>query len=282
MKTMTTLTITAFFLTTQAQITSVGLTASQIDGIAHLNNGMHYVSSYHDGFLLYDEDLNLVENVTYPFTISQATTTLLSGANGNPQVAPGYLSNTLFDNDPTTLEYMYQAYVSFDELYHVVARVGGGVVMVFPHGYQLKRIDNTANGAILVMNYSLGNTTAGHVFNLPGTLPCAACDGTVTLMEGNTDHSPEEPFQVALPGNVYQVFPNPGNGQFQVEVEVPEELSHVEFVVRSLAGAELHRVQYQSSGVYRIDLGPMAAGVYATECTGPRGRIGPGQMLIIQ
>jgi len=285
MKIIATILLGIVYTTSQGQITSAGLTPFDISGIAELPNGTHYICSYDVGFLVYDSTFTLIYNVPYPIMLDQAVLFNSGVSSVGADGGVGFISNTLFDTDPSTLEYVYYTHTiqpNPSDGYLIVARIGGGIVFALPQGYAHRAIINTPSGTKWITAYINGNQTVGHVWDLPGILPCPDCDGTVTLLNGGNDHQMETITPLDGPNISYKLYPNPTDGLLNIDLEFPEDVQTATFVIRDQKSVEVKSIVINSSGTHQVNLENVSPGVYVTELVGPNGRIGPGQLVVVE
>lgn len=284
MKIIATILFGVIMTTSHGQIISAGVTPVPVDGIAHLQSGSHYICQYDQGFLMYDSAFNLVSNVAYPFMLDFGNLpNRLADSSTDHSMGPGYLSNTLFDNDANTVEYLYQTWSSSpSNHFYIVAQIGGGILFALPSDYAHRGIINTQNGAKWVTIFNDGNLIAGHIWALPGLVPCPDCDGTVNLLNDGNDHQMESITPLDAPNISYKLYPNPTDGLLNIDLEFPEDVQTATFVIRDQKSVEVKSIVINSSGTHQVNLENVSPGVYVTELVGPNGRIGPGQLVVVE
>lgn len=287
-----------FSVAALAQFTSTGLSATPILGSAQLSSGTSFIAPFEQGFLLYDEGLTLTNIIQYPILPNLQPGRLVginvndgSGAGDVPFDRLGYLSETLFDTDPTTQEYaVLMSNTSTSRWDLLVARTDGSVLFYLPSTaqteYWFQSIVNTSSGTKLVVTYvdwSFFPETAqiGQVFELPGSLPCPDCLGS-ELMQGSsndlrTNTQPEK--RKITP---FSVHPNPSDGGVSIRYSLPIGTERAVLRMVDAHGKNVVRSTLTSNSEQTLFIPNLSPGGYVCILEHENGMpIGPGQLVVI-
>jgi hypothetical protein len=127
----------------------------------------------------------------------------------------GYITESLFDNDPSTIEYLvaytYDSISSWTSNYLIkVIRDDGTILMDELHGANYI-IYSTEEGTKLRIGYYYANGQGIQikVFNLPGEIPTAVQDKQIET------------------NNTFSIFPNPNNGTFFINFQSQDANHHL-------------------------------------------------------
>lgn len=185
--------------------------------IHSLNGGTPMVILWNDnGFTVRLPDMSIYRQVVYPPPPL--------GYSFNPNLSQ--VSETLFDTDPTTIEFMLMAYtpVPGAPLSTAIIREDGTILQFFENENQSPALGSTwgmdvmnatsvfnmAGGAYLMLDSA---NVKVKFYQLPGTFPCYDCttEGVVTGQE-----------EVAAGGgNVMLIFPMPVRNEFNLAPGLP-------------------------------------------------------------
>lgn len=198
-----------------AQITEVATLTGHFGSLQTLDlAGPKYIQWTQTGFQLFEPDLTPFQLALYP-TIPAGCAML---------TPPIYITESLFDQDPSTIEYMFMIQCAPADSTlgpttgTVVARMDGTILlmdtMYGPSGANgpdqfssNSAIFNTPLGPRLMLGQGFG--AASRIYALPGTLPCIACDGDIGM-------------QVAPGGEriaEVSLFPNPGSNIIDLRIK---------------------------------------------------------------
>lgn len=189
------------------------------------------------GFSIYNPDLTLFDAAVFP--------SLPLGFNYGSYPVAQYVTESLFDTDPTTIEYMIGVFRDdFSGGGTLVARIDGNVLLLDTvyspggtNGQDLftssPSIIQTDLGPRLLLNQ--GINTASRIYALPGTLPCISCSGDIELGA--------EQIQISSTPDL-RLFPNPSTDSFTLVV--------AEWAVGSRISV------FDASGKQVLDLGQIA------------------------
>lgn len=193
--------------TTHAQLTPYATVPGRRDLMHSLEEaGPRLIAYNQSGFSLTDLDLTPYASCTYP--------TLPTGH--YYLSIPEYITSSLFDNDPESIEYMMKIHnEDYSRYGTLIARMDGSILLLDTvHGtagangavdlISFPSIVQTPNGAVLVL---MGGTPAQTLlFALPGSLPCIDyCSNGSTGLIGS--HRPTSNLNI---------WPNPASGDVQV------------------------------------------------------------------
>lgn len=228
------------------------------------------------GFLLLDLDLSVYQSITFP---SIPGYSFWSG--------PYYVTEDLFDTDPTTIEYAITMRQPGSIHNHfAVIRADGTVLFtalfqsLFTLGSAFEPIFNTPEGARMILTGSsngMGSDYPTRLYSLPGTLPCLACDGTVSalgMMVGNEEMRPEP--------SELQAFPNPAGSESTITYSLPSGIEHATLVLTTLSGAVVLRNAITGTGSKTITTADLAAGTYLYHLETDQGMIGSKRLMVVK
>ena len=188
---------------------------------------------------------------------------------------PGYITEALFDNDPSTIEYIIRTYGTATGNYGCLIARTDGTILFEDTTYGLGGIASpstitdsppiidTPDGPILL----LVNDSGSRTYSLPGTLPCPRCadEGTSGMMEG--DNRP----------NRLLILPNPTGDQVVVS-GMDVRPTHVLNVYD--AAGNLVRTIVPLNGRFEFSTNAMAAGGYRLIMIDASGMVrGTGQLI---
>ncbi|MEI6817320.1 MAG: T9SS type A sorting domain-containing protein [Bacteroidota bacterium] len=184
-----------------------------------------------------------------------------------------FLSEDLFDNDPTTFEYVLQYqdnnYVPHTRIYREDGTLlfsGDTLALSWTNGYGsgISPIFNTDSGTFMsLQKYTNGNWSISPpyqvLYKLPGTLFCPACDGSnfpATHITG-----------IRNPGNgsnmELRAFPNPSNNKTKIYYSLPEGVLEGDLILFDLLSQEKKRIRVNRySPFIEVSTSDIAAGNY--------------------
>jgi hypothetical protein len=243
--------------TTSAQITPIGtsahrsvLTSLRTAGIKLV--GPTITSFNDDSVHIYNTDLTLYATLHVPSPDANAT--------GHVH----YITEDLFDTDPSTIEFMVW-YIHPDSIgsqysvsiyredgtlllqqYPGSITIGGGL-----SGYYEAPVYSTPNGPQL----ALGSGATQMVYSLPGQFPCPECDGTLATSGGE---------QAAPPtGAGLLLFPNPANEGAEVIYQLPQGTSTGPLVFYNTRGQMVMELPvHNTTDRVHVNTSMLAAGTY--------------------
>lgn len=156
---------------------------------------------------------------------------------------PYYISDDLFDNDSTNIEYLITTYSSSNPNYVKVYREDGTLlfsrdsVVVYPMPWAMPDYNLFASdsGTKLVLDHVGVTIDHMEIYSLPGRLPCPMSCGGTSMEElaqmGIQNYGDQKS---ALP------YPNPSSNQIHIPIELNGETSG-EIIFYDMAGAEVKR-----------------------------------------
>lgn len=274
---------TARFLVATLAIWSAPL-AAQINLVATLTGrhetvrsleaaGPKLIARTTTGFNLYNPDLTLFAGTVYP--------SIPSNYNFSSSPVPQYITESLFDNDPTTIEYLMMLF-RFDYAYYgtLVARLDGTVLLLdtlfSPGGVNGQdlfssspTIFQTDLGALMVLNQ--GMNTASRIYALPGTLPCISCSGDMVTGQS----------EVLMPAAVVRVVPNPATGLVRIEFPEISEGRTASLRVHDASGRVVLMFEGIAGNEFQFSVAGLATGAYELILSGPSGALGLPQRLVV-
>jgi hypothetical protein len=189
-------------------------------------------------------------NHTLYKSISIPNTTIYGG--GIYSFIPSFISETLFDNDSSTIEYLlgvmerpsgidYRAHMHiYDEngnsLFFLDSCWYNSVGNSELYAYVDKPVFNTDTGTKMILRRTLPPSNIGTgpklIFSLPGTLyipcDCFTSSGVPLLVEENY-----------LRDCPLKTYPNPSSDKTTIEYKLPEGIHEAELKILSMYGAEI-------------------------------------------
>lgn len=258
-------------LSSNAQIVELANASVRYDAISSLEQaGPKLFSWGSTGFQVANMDMTPYTSCTYP------PPPFGHAYNSIPQ----YITEALFDTDPTTIEFMIQTYnAETNSMGTLIARTDGTVLLsdtaFTPGGINgvvpvtsSPPVIPTPDGTVLVLVSAAG--TGSRTYSLPGSLPCLDCSGAIVT----GDHE--------LSGGIAQlsVFPNPGADRVQVLSgrTDPSDMLKVFQSDGRLVGAFAPR----TNGLYEIPVAGLVAGNYKLVLVGAQGATqGAGQLIVV-
>ncbi len=228
------------------------------------------------GFVLRDLDLNVYQSITFP---SIPGYSFWSG--------PYYVTEDLFDTDPTTIEYAITMRASGSVHNHfAVIRADGTILFtaenqsLFTLGSAFEPIFNTPDGARMILTGSsdgMGSDYPTRLYSLPGTLPCLACDGTVSALGmtvGNEELRPAPP--------ELHAFPNPASSESTITYSLPSGADRATLVMTTLSGSVVLRIPVTETGSMTITTADLAAGTYLYHMETDQGMVGSKRLMVVK
>lgn len=264
-------------------VLTIGLCNAQFTQIGTANTYLYTVHSLPTAgmkLVTYDGAVNNVQllnpdlSVFVDFTLPVAA----EGARGFPM----YITEDLFDTDPTTIEFMCSESGSV-----VVYRQDGSVVFsttgylmdapgYWDQKYQ-RAIASTPDGPVLAVGGLFSGGTS-KLFLLPGELPCPECNGSI--IPENTTGTVDQ-FQIT-PSPVLEAYPNPADNLATIHFDLPEGTRHADLVFFNEQGAELKRIPVYRSGIKTITTADLAAGTYLYHVETDQGMIGAKRLVVVK
>jgi hypothetical protein len=200
-------------------------------------------------------------------------TTLTPPVSGNVM----YVSNTLFDTDPSDIEYL--VWTSSDTwifkldgtvLFHLAGSGPGSMTGGF-HNYYDHAITNTENGAI--MRLWVGGIDNWAFYQLPGCLyepSCSPWSGT---------NLPAEPNKVTD----LRAYPNPTASHVTIPYQLPAGVNQGELALYGMSGELLRTWQVGRAFSHFIaDLSALPAGTYICRLTAAGQDLGSQTLILVK
>jgi hypothetical protein len=266
-------------ITTSAQFDTI---ANSIPNMWFVNSltttGPKLVRSISNGVDLLEPDLTPYRTLIFP--------TPPAGYSLHNALVLLYVTETLFDNDPSNIEFMIE--LENDTMIYphgvIVGREDGTTLYFSPDhgfnsGYMMQWsplnvsawIVNAPDGALMALVRGYPPNTL--VLQLPGHLPCIACGGSsgMGLEEGN----------VFLPPDL-QAFPNPATDEATIRYELPPGETKGTLVFFNAQGAEVKRILVNASGTLNVSTAQLTAGTYLYQLQTGHGIIGARRLVVIK
>lgn len=264
----------------QAQITALDTLPVRMSTILTLQTaGPKFISTNSTGFTLYNEDLSVFTNAVFP--------PAPPGYTYFTMFIPTFMTETLFDTDPTTIEFAVNVQNTTNPSINGtrILRTDGTVLLDdlnhIPYGWSgpgpfatSNSIMNTPEGTRMVLSTSYSvNPPECVVYALPGSLPCLPCSDE---MQGwNGDHMlPEPAFLTA--------FPNPAGSSATVRYTLPPGTGRGWLVFFTLNGAEVKRIPVDASGVKALSTTDLTPATYLYQLITPDGPVDTQRLIVVE
>ena len=241
--------------------------------------GPKFMTYTNVGFTLFDLDGTTHLSVAYP----PAPAGYLWPFDG-----PWYVTEDLFDLDATTVEFVIQVPSSGGGASaFAVLREEGTMLFWGPGKFVLPStlgpfdiltaspwIFNTPQGAIMSLKDAEGAAT---IYQLPGSLPCLQCDGTLSPSGLELG---EEPAGQAIEQGTF-VFPNPASTSSEIVFGTSQGTTVLAVQLIGAGGALVKRFLVPN-GADRLSVGvgDVATGVYSYRLETDKGIV-PGSRLVV-
>lgn len=216
---------------------------------------------------IYNEDLSVYRVLTIP-----------PPPPGFSYNAINYVTEDLFDTDPTTIEYLIHASAGFSFVTFVYREDGttlfstfglpsGGMAQYLLGGYD--PIVQTSSGPVLHIS-PMPLATEIRRYQLPGELPCLSCAGT------GVSGMVEEPD----PDHTVLSFPNPTSDLVTVEFVLPEGERTGVLVLFDEQGRSVLTRTVDATSTVRLATAGLPSGVYAWRVITKSGAV-PGDRIVV-
>ena len=216
-----------------------------------------------------------------------------------PPIASGlnfsimYLSDSLFDTNPSTIEYMvfYQDSATFLPPVRIFNDLGStlfskdSVEPGWVDGYRYNfypsadPISYTPNGYKMILrsgsNLSSFDTGA-YIYSLPGALPCNECSNGVVL-------SSVSPIGQGNNGSLMNAYPNPAKNSTTIDYKLPDGVNQGDIIFFDLQGREVKT--FTVDGTFNsllVSTADLAAGTYLYVLRAGGNYVGSKKMVIIK
>lgn len=264
----------ALSLMLNAQITQIGSAPVSLYHCNTLvNAGPKLIGCYPGFFTIYNMDLTLYLVVNCPWAL----------ASPNDIPRPMYISEDLFDTDPSTIEFLVSGTIS-GNYGTLIFRTDGTelfsemnyfpVLSNFIASTTAPFIYNTPNGT--QMNLGLFPDDSTRVYSLPGSLGCQACDGSISgLALGGQE-------QIMDNGNNLGAYPNPTTENTTITYNFPATVREAWIVLFNMHGAEIKRFSAHGSGSKVITTTDLPASTYLYQLQTNQGVLGTKRLIVVK
>lgn len=197
---------------------------------------------------------------------------------------PTYITQSLFDTDESTIEYLLYGGAQDGTAMVVVGREDGS--MLFSADGRLSAILGgglsyspgifaTATGTKMMLSSSFDDTT--RMYNLPGSVPCvASCQPAATnFITGGVNDG-------MLPENVQRAFPNPTSERINIPYSLPLGETQALLLLRDAAGRVVLERRLNGSGTYELETGQLPNGVYPYTIVGQGGVLSSSRIVVMR
>lgn len=250
--------------TMEAQFPLVNSAPGSISTIASLTEGVRFIDTYFPltttagTRIIYNLDMTPYRVLNYPAPPSGMWWANMS-----------YITETLFDTDPSTIEYTmtampadgdpgnFAAFVFRDDGTQLFVQDPGSITGG-SNGLMATNepIFTTDEGTFMVVHTMMVNGGPANVYQLPGTLPCFDCYGTPHQSEIGLGVAGQSDRSAAL-----SLRPNPA--QSEVHVVLGEAAAGADQVtVVDAAGREVLHKRVQATSTLTLDIAKLANGQY--------------------
>ena len=196
-----------------------------------------------------------------------------------------YVTESLFDDDPSTIEYC-QSYRDTSQ----VLQIGGfrvlredGTILFDQLGGSLPdvlssqdvfgspAIFSTTEGTFMAVSLQFGGT---EVYELPGHVPCLDCSDIVMMTSGNG--------LAKVGATSLSAFPNPAGNAATVNYTLPQGVHEATLVLSTLNGSVVSRMALTNSGSKTITTADLSAGTYLYHLETNQGMIGAKRLVVVK
>lgn len=272
----TILTLLAFVIMTSVQSQIVLEHQYSSTGSTHYPLMTTYLDGY--GFKYYQNDLDNsvinVYNLNHTLFRTINVPFIMTTAFNEYQVY--YLTNMLFDNDSSNIEYIWFGMNTSNKNFINVVNETGNILFTDSAFYfwgnnsmfSFNNILQTDSGAKMILDYHDSTTK---VFSLPGNLPCLSCSDL--LPNSNQIKS-------INPNDLLNIFPNPNSGDINIEYKISGNYKNSEIIIIDINGIEIKRLKIDKPNdkVLVSDLS-IPAGVYMIYLRTNKGLISAKKMI---
>lgn len=236
------------------------------------SSGYKFAINDTDKIVLYNLNHTVFKTINFPS---------IPDMYGEPVIL--YISEELFDTDPTDVEYFFlyndanytRRCRVFDESGNTLFAkdTANEVVANAFDNYHENFIVHTSSGTKMTISDCPGKKA--YVYSLPGFLACHDCTNGVTTTRINTTESPT----VKDISN----YPNPTGSQTTIVYDLPKEVSIADLVIYSITGQEIKR--FKVSSVFHdiiIDTNDLSSGTYYYQIQTSTGYSQSKKMVVVK
>ncbi|HQV51581.1 MAG: T9SS type A sorting domain-containing protein [Flavobacteriales bacterium] len=266
----------ALAILANGQITEIGSTPVTLWHCNTLvNAGPKLVGFYPGSFTIYNMDLTQYLVVACPWAVA-------SSAYDYP--VPMYISEDLFDTDPSTIEFLVTGTISGNYGTKVFRTDGTEIfsatnyapaIINFYAATTEPFIYNTPNGTQMNLT-SEGLSGDMRVYSLPGSLGCLECDGSISgFALGGQEHFMES-------SNNLGAYPNPTTENTTITYDFPASMKEGWIVLYTMQGAEIKRFSVRGSGSKVITTVDLPAATYLYQLQTNQGVLGTKRLIVVK
>lgn len=193
---------------------------------------------------------------------------------------PRYITEDLFDTDPTTIEFAtirindqggpldVQVYREDGTLLFSTPGLLLGWGLTDPSGGFL----TDENGTLMSVTSNDGSSKS--VFHLPGKMPCVDCQGMATMAAGGA-YMPDT--------SGFDFFPNPSTGATTLRYGLSSSTSLADLCIFDGLGSEVMRLRLKGThGSEQLDTGNLAPGGYTCRLLADGLPVGAQRLLMVR
>lgn len=222
-----------------AQITLLGTSTERVSRIATLTDGHKFLgqgTTMSGIATVYNLDFSVYRILHFPpFELGQG--------------AIGYITQSLFDNDPLTVEFVLYMYGDFNFGMRIYREDGTQLFNQAPGALpDVFEEDGTA-----YLSFSTNLNGPIKVYQLPGHLPCVDCHGTpagMAILNGD-EHA-----------KGLAIYPNPTDNDVTVEVRERYAREGSFLLLLNAEGKEVRRYSLNGQSKFTFSIAGFANGVY--------------------
>jgi hypothetical protein len=266
--------VTAAAVNSSAQYPILGTSPESIDEVIYTVSSGKKLVHYGGGgaATVYDLDLGVFAQILPPTLMPPMTVSSIK-----------YISQDLFDSDPSTVEYVlfyYEAIPGGHNGFKVLRTDGTVLFEAFPgtiSGVAAPEVGiyNTPAGAVMAVLNNGQVLYTSTLYQLPGSLPCFDCSsGNIALAGPDVDRVSED--------TGISLFPNPTNGTLTVRYSVLSGNGPSHVVIYGLDGAIIKRIPVSGSGSLTLTTADLAAGTYLCQLQSDQGRTGVKYLVVLR
>ncbi|MBL8002517.1 MAG: T9SS type A sorting domain-containing protein [Flavobacteriales bacterium] len=206
------------------------------------------------------------------------------------QTRPRFVTEDLFDTDPSTIEYLLEFVPDTGSLHgFAIYRTNGTLLFQaftgdfgFSNGEDQRDgsdpfIFNTPSGTYMKVMTISGSVVTSTFYLLPGHLPCVDCEGHTSQGEFSAAVT-----ELAPPAGRITVFPNPASERTAVSIDLPDGIDAGELVIYDVQGKEVVRIPVdRSTKLVHVDTSVVGAGTYFHQLITGQGVVRGPKMIVV-
>jgi hypothetical protein len=226
-------------------------------------------------------------NLNHSLYKSFAIPTMPHSAGNGRSISVEYISDSLFNTNPTNIEYFAED-IDINGIYHVRVfdDIGNTVFskdsvtyaeILVPFPY-VEWIFYTPNGykMILQEQYNFGGDTSATVYSLPGALPCSECSNNNLITS-------TQPLLQQNNGSLLNAYPNPAKNSTTIKYELPDGVNQGDIIFYDLQGRQVKTLTVDRTfDSLLVSTAELAAGTYFYILRAGGNYVGSKKVVIIK